>query len=150
MSSSVYGLRVLYGESMTEREVNLHFKYVDNTLYDIIQHCVFVIRHDVSMVLGGEGEDEENCDWIETICNTFLPITPRPLLQRDNLKVCRGEAVVANYTLTEVTTTAYNEGGSGEGDSPMTDFPHEDSNVKAYQRLGGDYKGKQKKIRDEE
>lgn len=60
-----------------EEELNIHFKYVDNTQQDVIQNCVFVIYH-----RGNE------CELIQTICNTFLPITPRPLLKRNDLRVC--------------------------------------------------------------
>lgn len=95
----------MYGDPLTEAEVNIHFKYVDNTPYDIIQHCVFVIRRNVMTGTGDMEQDEESCDWIETVCNTFLPITPRPLLERDNLRVCGDRVAVANYSLSEVTTT---------------------------------------------
>lgn len=120
IDNSIYGLRVLYGESMTEREVNIHFKYIDNTLYDIIQHCVFVIKHDIHNTNENE-KDEENCDSIETICNTFLPITPRPLLKRDNLIVCQGEAFIANNTLTETTTAKYTDDDFDQEDSSTID-----------------------------
>ncbi|XP_073817228.1 uncharacterized protein [Musca autumnalis] len=74
---SVYGLRLLHGDN--EEEINIHFKYIDNTVYDIIQHCVFAIYH-----------RPNECELIRTICNTFLPITPRPLLERTDLRVCDG------------------------------------------------------------
>lgn len=51
--------------------------YIDNTQQDIIQNCVFVLYH-----------RQNECELIKTICNTFLPITPRPLLQRSDLRVC--------------------------------------------------------------
>lgn len=46
-------------------------------MYDIIQHCVFAVYH-----------RPNECELIRTICNTFLPITPRPLLERTDLRVC--------------------------------------------------------------
>ncbi|XP_061395218.1 uncharacterized protein LOC133330827 [Musca vetustissima] len=72
---SIYGLRLTHGDD--EEEINIHFKYIDNTVYDIIQHCVFAIYH-----------RSNECELIRTICNTFLPITPRPLLERTDLRVC--------------------------------------------------------------
>lgn len=75
LKCSIYGLRVSYGD--VEEELNIHFKYIDNTQYDIIQNCVFVLQH-----------RQNECELIKTICNTFLPITPRPLLQRKDLRIC--------------------------------------------------------------
>ncbi|KNC29756.1 hypothetical protein FF38_05206, partial [Lucilia cuprina] len=72
---SIYGLRLSYGD--TEEELNIHFKYIDNTQHDIIQNCVFALYH-----------RQNECELIKTICNTFLPITPRPLLQRKDLRIC--------------------------------------------------------------
>ncbi|XP_037816879.1 uncharacterized protein LOC119607149 [Lucilia sericata] len=72
---SIYGLRLSYGD--TEEELNIHFKYIDNTQQDIIQNCVFALYH-----------RQNECELIKTICNTFLPITPRPLLQRKDLRIC--------------------------------------------------------------
>lgn len=74
-SRSIYGLRLAHGN--TEEELNIHFKYMDNTQQDIIQNCVFALYH-----------RQKECEVIRTICNTFLPITPRPLLQRNDLRVC--------------------------------------------------------------
>lgn len=73
--SSIYGLRLSYGDA--EEELNIHFKYIDNTQHDIIQNCVFALYH-----------RQNECELIKTICNTFLPITPRPLLQRKDLRIC--------------------------------------------------------------
>uniref|UniRef100_A0A1I8PJ23 Uncharacterized protein n=1 Tax=Stomoxys calcitrans TaxID=35570 RepID=A0A1I8PJ23_STOCA len=72
---SIYGLRVSRGDA--EEEINIHFKYIDNTQHDIIQNCVFALYR-----------RESECELIRTICNTFLPITPRPLLERSDLRIC--------------------------------------------------------------
>ncbi|KAL9891677.1 uncharacterized protein ACN2A1_007625 isoform 2-T2 [Glossina fuscipes fuscipes] len=76
---SIYGMRLTYDD---EEELNIHFKYVDNTQQDVIQNCVFVIYH-----------RSNECELIQTICNTFLPITPRPLLKLNDLRVCNDNDV---------------------------------------------------------
>ncbi|XP_037943018.1 uncharacterized protein LOC119675871 [Teleopsis dalmanni] len=75
--TNVHGNRILYENA---EEVNIAFQYIDNTPKDIIQYCVFVL---ISRV----GE----CDAIRTYCNTYLPITPRPLLDRDTIVICDGQ-----------------------------------------------------------
>ncbi|XP_075144538.1 uncharacterized protein LOC142219433 [Haematobia irritans] len=72
---SIYGLRLSHDDS--EEEINIHFKYMDNTQHDIIQNCMFALYR-----------RQNECELIRTICNTFLPITPRPLLARNDLRVC--------------------------------------------------------------
>uniref|UniRef100_T1P8V0 Uncharacterized protein n=1 Tax=Musca domestica TaxID=7370 RepID=T1P8V0_MUSDO len=98
---SVYGLRLTHGDD--EEEINIHFKYLDNTMYDIIQHCVFAVYH-----------RPNECELIRTICNTFLPITPRPLLERTDLRVCDDGNDV------QLVEAEYIEDDDGENTTTMT------------------------------
>ncbi|XP_030376392.1 uncharacterized protein LOC115625484 [Scaptodrosophila lebanonensis] len=58
-------------------EQHIVFQYQDNQPHDVIQSCAFVITN-----------APDTCESILTICNTFLPRTPRPLLMRKPLTVC--------------------------------------------------------------
>ncbi|XP_067631418.1 uncharacterized protein [Eurosta solidaginis] len=74
---AVRGKRISTGGT---EEFHIVFHYVDNTPSDVIQNCVFVIVH-----------TSNACEQISTVCNTFLPVTPRPLLKRKDLTVCEDD-----------------------------------------------------------
>ncbi|CAD6993235.1 uncharacterized protein LOC101452978 [Ceratitis capitata] len=71
---AVRGKRISSGGT---EEFHIAFHYVDNTPGDVIQNCAFVVVH-----------APNSCETISTVCNTFLPVTPRPLLKLEDLTVC--------------------------------------------------------------
>ncbi|XP_019845622.2 uncharacterized protein LOC105225806 [Bactrocera dorsalis] len=71
---AVRGKRISSGGT---EEFHIVFHYVDNTPGDVIQNCVFIVVHNPNA-----------CETISTVCNTFLPVTPRPLLKLEDLTVC--------------------------------------------------------------
>ena len=95
-----------YGD--VEEELNIHFKYIDNTQYDIIQNCVFVLQH-----------RQNECELIKTICNTFLPITPRPLMERKDLRICTDDG--SGVQVVEKEETEDNEAIAGATAMTLTD-----------------------------
>lgn len=113
-------MRLTYGD--TEEELNIHFKYIDNTQHDIIQNCVFVLYH-----------RQNECELIKTVCNTFLPFTPRPLLQRKDLRICDDGNDVQlvekedfdEEETTLITTTDIEQVASDADDSQMIDTESE-------------------------
>lgn len=70
----VRGKRISSGGT---EEFHVVFHYVDNTPGDVIQNCVFIVVHSPNA-----------CETISTVCNTFLRVTPRPLLKLEDLTVC--------------------------------------------------------------
>ena len=68
---------------------------MDNTPGDVIQNCVFIVVHSPNA-----------CETISTVCNTFLPVTPRPLLRLEDLTVCEdGEEQTKSHEETEDAKT---------------------------------------------
>uniref|UniRef100_A0A1A9WNF4 Uncharacterized protein n=1 Tax=Glossina brevipalpis TaxID=37001 RepID=A0A1A9WNF4_9MUSC len=114
---SIYGMRLTYDDNNDEEELNIHFKYIDNTEQDIIQNCVFVIYH----------RSKNECDLIQTICNTFLPITPRPLLKRNDLRVCNDNdtvQLVEREEFEKETTEATPSSSTTSSTTSMTEVEH--------------------------
>ncbi|XP_065357977.1 uncharacterized protein LOC135952104 [Calliphora vicina] len=125
---SIYGLRLSYGDA--EEELNIHFKYIDNTQHDIIQNCVFALYH-----------RQNECELIKTICNTFLPITPRPLLQRKDLRICDDGSDVQllekedfDGEETTMVTTTDTEQVASNADNDAEDSDDDDDGANEQQR----------------
>ena len=103
ITQSVRGNRIA---NDNDEEFNIHFQYADNTVRDIFQQCSFIIHR-----------KSEQCEIIRIFCNTFIPITPRPLLERKGLIVCGDEVRIEEEEDAEAT-------GEAEG-SQVEELPQE-------------------------
>uniref|UniRef100_A0A1A9VB59 INO80 complex subunit B-like conserved region domain-containing protein n=1 Tax=Glossina austeni TaxID=7395 RepID=A0A1A9VB59_GLOAU len=77
--------------------------------------------------------DNNECELIQTICNTFLPITPRLLLERNDLRVCNDNDVQL-VEMKEFVKELRTEAIPSTTSTSVTESEHVDETTKSRKR----------------